>query len=105
MKFIKDVLSQEIYDGYVNWDMTSEKIHAALNAVDNKFEYLRNDGEKTHIKFQDSLTLKVRLKNEILCYKIIKPRFINGELLCAGMQYGRYDLKGVPYFFSPPEIF
>jgi len=103
MKKIKDILCDEIENKFINWDKLSTKIHAALSLVDNKFECIRNDPkDKRPIKMDDSLTLSVNRNGDKFCYKLIQPRFRNGDLYCHGLQIGRYDLKGKPYFLSPP---
>ena len=106
MKLIKDILSKEISNGNINWEKLNEKIHAALCAVDNEFNCLRDNGESQKMKFADQLTFKVKNNktNEVFCYKIVCPRFVKGNLYAKGLQIGRYDLKGVPYFINSPML-
>jgi hypothetical protein len=103
MREIKEVLDLEIKAGLINWDKLSEKIHAALNCVDNKFDVIRDtDGKATKMRINDALTFKMKDKASMM---IIKPRFQDGKLICSGIRKGILDLKGIPFFPNPPEMF
>ena len=106
MKEIKLILSKEISEGYINWNKLESKIHGALNLVDNTFDCIRQDNaEVKKMSFHDSLNLTVNKSGDKFCYKLFKPRFLQGKLVCKGLQIGRYDLKGHPYFPMPGELF
>jgi hypothetical protein len=102
MKKIKIVLIAEINEGKINWDKLSAKIHVSLGVVGHKFE-LNNldDKSKKPMKFADALTFKDSVGR---AYKLISPRFMNGDLWCSGINYGFYSNKQ-PIFLSPPVMF
>lgn len=99
MRKIKDVLVAEIDQGLVNWDKLSAKLHAALQMVGNDFESITAEGQKVNGKFSDEITFRIKKsKFEVFCYKLIEPRFRNGELWCTGLQVGTYNQAGRPIF-------
>ena len=102
MKKIKYALTKEIEEGNVNWDKLSEKIHAALSSVDNKFTCLRDDQTEQMIKFADFLVFKTK---DCKAIKLISPRFLNGDLYCSGLQYGVYNAESKPIFIQEPVGF
>jgi hypothetical protein len=106
MKRIKDVLDKEIVDGCVNWEKLEKKIDVALNAVDNNFNVVREDGKSKPLKTEDALTFKVKRKDGEFCYKVISPRTVSGVLFCSGIQIGVYEaVTGKPVFPFSPRMF
>ena len=102
MQEIKLVLNREISEGLINWEKLEQKIHASLNMVDNKFKSMRQDGVESEVKFKDSLMFFGKYETP---YRLIKPRFLNGKLVCSGKQIGYKDFKGNPFFPNPPVVF
>jgi hypothetical protein len=101
MRLIKTVLQNEIDLGYIKWPKLEAKIDAALNIVDNNFDVVRNDGVNEQIKMKDALTFRVSAYKPPKCIKLLKPRLFKGHYWCSGVQYGLYDLRGVPFFPTP----
>jgi hypothetical protein len=101
MRLIKTVLQNEIDLDYIKWPKLEAKIDAALNIVDNNFDAVRNDGVVDHIKMKDALTFRVSAYKPPKCIKLIQPRLFKGHYWCSGVQYGLYDLRGVPFFPTP----
>jgi hypothetical protein len=102
MKKVKEVLDGFLQMGELNWERLEQKIHVALEIVDNKFDGIRDDGKLTGLKVKDSLSFATKNKD---CIKLIHVKFLNGELWCDGLQLGKYDLKHRPYFTTQPRIF
>lgn len=106
MRKIKDVLSQEIFNGIINWEKLENKIHAAIPLLKEKYTANTAEGKPFKATLEDALTFPVIIEGEKKCYKIFKPRFTNGNLYCAGLQCGVYDMiSGKPIFIAFPEMF
>lgn len=106
MKEIRKVLDYEIKSGLIDWNKLSQKIFAALNMVDNKFNCMRDDSKKINeMKFSDALSFNVGKGNDKKSYKIIKPRFTKGKLYCSGLLVGGFDLRGRPFYSNSSEKF
>jgi hypothetical protein len=107
MKRIKELLIVEIMDGAINWNKLAAKIHKALPLLEKKFEATNVEGKKVDAKIADALTFPVvdPKTGEKKCYKIFKPRFVNGRLYCHGFQQGIYDHLGKPLFILDPVMF
>jgi hypothetical protein len=107
MRVIKDLLKMEIREGWINWDKLDNKIHAALPLLEGNYKATTADGKPVKASLEDALTFKVvNLNTRItMCYKIFKPRFINGALYCKGFVKGVYTPEGKPAFFTQIEWF
>jgi len=99
MKLIKDAIEFEIKSGYINWEKADKMLHAGLCTVDNKFTVMRDDtGEVKDMKTKDEMIILGNSLTGKAAYKFIKPRFRNGQLWCEGLQVGKCDAKGNPFF-------
>ena len=109
MKKIKDVFKKEIDNGSINWEKLENKIHTALPLLEGQYSANTVEGKSIKAKLEDALTFPVinpDTQNK-RCYKIFKPRFINGSLYCVGLQIGLYSTfpKEQPIFIQEIEWF
>jgi hypothetical protein len=89
---VRKVLNLLIERGYVNWDVLSKKLHAALDTVDNGFRKIRNVSdlkEQSAFNLEDAISFHVKVEHCFYSYKLFKLRFRNGSLECSGFQSGR----------------
>jgi len=106
VKKLYDVFAMEIHAGYINWDKFAQKVFAALELINRKVSVNTDDGETQRaLALSDELTLRVMRHGTPYCYKIISPRFKDGDLWCSGFQAGHYDAMGKPVMTSPKVNF
>jgi len=107
MRAIKSLFEKEIDNGSINWLKLESKIHGALMVLENKYTASTLDGKKVEAKWMDALDFPCVNKDTNIkrCYRIIKPRLINGKLMCSGLQIGVFDKLGKPVLIQKPEMF